>query len=176
MILPGKAISISLQHEAIDKDSQLHSSSNFNKLLSTNLVERSPNNQGQKEHAYSATFQIWYWEYCRGSHAKNRCPAYGKLCNSCNRPNHFQSQCKQRKGQRSLTNRMDTTVKVVEENEISDNPTVSNVQVGLGIDDVWVNIVSENNVTFWSLSLMIQLRIYNQEYDLLVDTSACNMF
>ena len=38
---------------------------------------------------------------CRGRHKTDRasCPAYGKSCNHCGKPNHFQAVCRQRKSQ-----------------------------------------------------------------------------
>ena len=31
---------------------------------------------------------------CGSSHNKNACPAFGKMCGACNKPNHFQSVCR----------------------------------------------------------------------------------
>lgn len=38
-------------------------------------------------------------KFCGEQHEwkKEKCPAYGKLCNRCNRPNHFSSKCKRKK-------------------------------------------------------------------------------
>uniref|UniRef100_A0A6P7FJN4 Uncharacterized protein LOC114330932 n=1 Tax=Diabrotica virgifera virgifera TaxID=50390 RepID=A0A6P7FJN4_DIAVI len=34
---------------------------------------------------------------CGGSHLVNKCPAYGKECNFCHVPNHFESKCMKKK-------------------------------------------------------------------------------
>lgn len=34
--------------------------------------------------------------YCGNSHAPRRCPAYGKQCSNCGKPNHFARVCKSR--------------------------------------------------------------------------------
>ena len=32
--------------------------------------------------------------YCGQKHRNGDCPAYGKMCNACGKPNHFESQCR----------------------------------------------------------------------------------
>ena len=32
-------------------------------------------------------------KYCSYNHARGRCPAYGKKCKNCNKPNHFANCC-----------------------------------------------------------------------------------
>ena len=38
---------------------------------------------------------------CGRSHEKGRCPAYGKLCNRCNKPNHFAIVCRSGRSENS---------------------------------------------------------------------------
>ena len=39
---------------------------------------------------------IKHCKFCAGSHARGRCPAYGKKCNRCNRINHYAKCCTKR--------------------------------------------------------------------------------
>lgn len=41
---------------------------------------------------------------CTFSHKINECPAYGKTCNKCSRPNHFSNACRERKVNTITTN------------------------------------------------------------------------
>jgi len=42
-------------------------------------------------------------KHCRRSHVKQRtkCPAFGKLCSACNKPNHFAEMCRSTSGKNS---------------------------------------------------------------------------
>ena len=40
-----------------------------------------------------ATEIIKKYRFCKNSHHRGRCPAYGKVCHNCNRKNHFKKCC-----------------------------------------------------------------------------------
>ena len=55
-------------------------------------LQRSSSKKPQRE----ATRKQMMCNYCGGHHRPDKlvCPAYGKLCRYCNKPNHFQSMCR----------------------------------------------------------------------------------
>ena len=59
----------------------------------------------KKPYQREATRKQMMWNYCGGQHRPDKllCPAYGKLCRYCNKPNHFQSMCRQNQ-QKQQTN------------------------------------------------------------------------
>uniref|UniRef100_A0A224Z9B6 Tick transposon n=1 Tax=Rhipicephalus zambeziensis TaxID=60191 RepID=A0A224Z9B6_9ACAR len=65
-------------------ESQNKAWANENKI---ELVSRAPVKKGRKK-----------CRYCNLSHAPRTCPAYGKICNNCMKPNHFTACCTDKRG------------------------------------------------------------------------------
>ena len=58
------------------------------------------------------------YQYCGGNHSTDRasCPAYGKTCNHCGKPNHFQAVCRR---QRSQLNKTAASLAAVDDGGVS---------------------------------------------------------
>ena len=70
----------------------------------THALQMTTNSRKQKpiaSYTKSKTTRPAPCRYCGGRHSSDRasCPAYGKNCNHCGKPNHFQSVCRQRNSQ-----------------------------------------------------------------------------
>ena len=95
---------------------------------------------------------------CSKTHAYNRCPAYGKVCNFCKLKNHFSIMCRKRKFNRRIHE-----IEVDENDEIDIENTNSSMYVGS------VNAIgSTDHENHW----FIKLKIHNSVVPFKIDTGS----
>lgn len=58
--------------------------------------KRNNNNNASNRRQNDSSNQVVNCKYCGYSHGIRQCPAYGKTCDKCNKPNHFKSCCRSR--------------------------------------------------------------------------------
>ena len=56
--------------------------------------DKSGTKKEEKENMRAGTAGMNVCQFCGYSHKRGRCPAYGKICNSCHKQNHFSKVCK----------------------------------------------------------------------------------
>ena len=47
-------------------------------------------------------------KFCRCSHSKGECPAFGKTCHHCGGKNHFESKCRSKRGSSKSESKCDS--------------------------------------------------------------------
>lgn len=86
-----------LQHEMIDRDVSLISCRTNNISFASETVKFDQNKytgSGKQNQSNSNFILIKDCKYCANNHAKNKCPAYGKVCAYSQRKHPFQIRCR----------------------------------------------------------------------------------
>jgi hypothetical protein len=84
------AVSTCRAHEITKK--QAHDMSDSPAVNRTQAV--SPGGRSKKQATGSSANSKGDCGYCGYSHPPRKCPAWGKVCDNCNKPNHFKSVCR----------------------------------------------------------------------------------
>lgn len=130
------------------------------------LIQHQPSRESDKrrttnthtQRQYRATNQssktdVVDCKFCGLSHKRRECPAYGKTCNSCSKPNHFASVCRHKNVDLIQTNDFDDCSDYTDNEELFIN-TIENVTSTDETDDAlrypWVEKlrVEETNIDF----------------------------
>jgi hypothetical protein len=97
----AKAVEILRACETSSSIAEKMSAEAVNRLTLEKFKQSKPSGHGQSDRRGSADKsehrgsggQITNCKWCGGSHARRRCPAYGKQCTKCGKPNHFEKVC-----------------------------------------------------------------------------------
>lgn len=134
-------------------------SSKFNSFSKNHFSNKS-------EHPYNRSYnepKAYYCKKCGTKHLPASCPAYGKQCPLCGKPNHFEVGCFKRRS--SNRNNNFRTV-----NEIENNKSDSDDSEILGCDSV--EIVNCNNISsmdhYWKETILVK----NCPIDFKLDTAS----
>ena len=127
-------------------------------------------------------------KFCGKAHplVKSECPALGKTCTSCGKPNHFAIKCREKHRQKnprkSSTKRH---VKYVYEDSDTDQTSCSNDEVECSVIDLFDNVKIEvNNVSAdtecnqekYQTKILAMLQVQGQPVKMQVDCGAsCNV-
>ena len=117
--------------------------------------------QGQNQNRQQKNLQqthVSNCSFCGSNHIRGRCPAYGKNCSWCTKPNHFESVCNAKRRQNTPVNRIHENSGDQSEECVDNIHTVSSVK-----DDFFICTVNHGkSYDKWKT----QLRIEN---DLIMD-------
>lgn len=79
-----------------DRNAQHRSNDTHNRNANRN-VKQNENSRKNTSNSSGNNDNQWKCKRCNYSHGfRDNCPAYGKTCNTCSKPNHFSSVCRQR--------------------------------------------------------------------------------
>lgn len=95
--------------------------------------------RGSTSNSNQATNSKRICKYCGGTHPPRACPAYGKSCNICSKPNHYAKVCQQASR---------TVAEVAEVVEDTNSPTTTNDRPDefyIHADDVVISAIEDNN-------------------------------
>jgi hypothetical protein len=86
--------------------------------------------------------------YCEDNHAPKQCPAYGKTCGHCHKPNHFARVCQQKHGTAKAVNPVKDLCKEEEERVDGEPLFISQIFVGSMKDPMeWTEVLDFGTAT-----------------------------
>ena len=109
-------------------------------------------------------------KHCGRSHVKQRtkCPAFGKLCSACNKPNHFAEMCRSTSGKNS---RPRNGVNMVNSEDSSEEELLS-----VSFDSYEGNVHAVNEDNLPEKKIFATMEIVGASFRMQIDTGAlCNV-
>ena len=82
---------ISAGHAAEETRKHARETLKLNETIDQHKI--SEHSKSSSQTSAQATEVIEKCKFCKNSHHRGKCPAYGKVCHNCNRKNHFKKCC-----------------------------------------------------------------------------------